>query len=483
MSQTDVITEGDVSAIVLNTLFQGKPAGTLIEVGAARPDFLSIGASFQEAAWRVLFIEPNPSFSEMHRALGHDVLQVACADYNETDQEFKVFRPRSEKSVAYLGEQITGESFSSLGTRERFADLLNAQSTKFDEEIIRVEVKTLKSILDQRSEFQHLDVLSIDVEGWEYEVLNGLDLENNKPNVIIYEELFSERRIPQLLENHGFVLWKMLSPNKIYVRRKFLEDAGQLPATRRTSGLAASRMNSYAPNFEDVLLRRCFWDVVRGFYVDIGARHPNQGSVTKSFYDRGWSGINVEPSDGFKQFAIWRILDRNVRAFVSGSTGGTTPFDPGAISPSSSVPESASGGDEIDEGAVPATTLDALVRENVGARHVNFIRIDAAGNEGAIINAADWTAFRPEIVLVRSTAPGSNERRVEDWQNCLESNGYRFAYFDGISDFWVRRESDRLLEHFAHPVNALDNFHVKDAVDREQEAKIRELERKLAQAT
>ena len=52
---------------------------------------------------------------------------------------------------------------------------------------------------------------------------------------------------------------------------------------------------SYAQNMEDVLLWRCFKDLENGTYIDVGANDPSEDSVTKAFYDRGWSGINIEP--------------------------------------------------------------------------------------------------------------------------------------------------------------------------------------------
>src|SRR5579871_669525 len=53
---------------------------------------------------------------------------------------------------------------------------------------------------------------------------------------------------------------------------------------------------SYAQNFEDVLLFRALRHVVNGQYIDVGAGHPDELSVTKAFYERGWSGIDLEPS-------------------------------------------------------------------------------------------------------------------------------------------------------------------------------------------
>ena len=52
---------------------------------------------------------------------------------------------------------------------------------------------------------------------------------------------------------------------------------------------------SHAQNREDVLLWRALNDVEQGRYIDLGAAEPVTDSVTYAFYQRGWSGINVEP--------------------------------------------------------------------------------------------------------------------------------------------------------------------------------------------
>ncbi len=65
-------------------------------------------------------------------------------------------------------------------------------------------------------------------------------------------------------------------------------------------------MISYAQNQEDVLLNRVFQGLSDGFYIDVGANDPVVDSVTKLFYDRGWTGINVEPDEN-----CWRRLERS----------------------------------------------------------------------------------------------------------------------------------------------------------------------------
>ena len=54
-------------------------------------------------------------------------------------------------------------------------------------------------------------------------------------------------------------------------------------------------INFYSQNFEDVILDRCFADINNGYYIDVGAQHEEYDSVTKYFYEKGWSGINIEP--------------------------------------------------------------------------------------------------------------------------------------------------------------------------------------------
>src|SRR5258708_13740213 len=81
---------------------------------------------------------------------------------------------------------------------------------------------------------------------------------------------------------------------------------------------------SYAQNCEDVILWRALRDVDRGFYVDIGAADPKEGSVTQAFYERGCSGVNIEPqADYFEGLVQARDRDTNRRIAVGRAAGGT----------------------------------------------------------------------------------------------------------------------------------------------------------------
>jgi len=227
--------------------------------------------------------------------------------------------------------------------------------------------------------------------------------------------------------------------------------------------------------------------VEKGFYVDVGAHHPTNASVTRWFYDQGWSGINVEPGEGIEALKAERPRDINLEVAVADFEGETTFWvhtgNTGTSTLSQSVPDIVSEkAGEIQPKIVRVTTLPAILDNYAAGKHLHFLKIDAEGAENAIVQTADWKRHRPEVVLIESTEPYTNIRKKEPWQDRLQENGYRMAYFDGVNDFWVREESSALMGAFAVPVNVLDSFRSYDPEVDILRAKVAEQSSELASA-
>jgi len=216
--------EGNVDLIVHETFFRRRKHGNLVEVGAAKPDFLSIGASYRSRGWNVIAIEPNPQFCAAHRALGHNILQYACSDEDADNVEFFVADWHGHE---YLDGEVSFESFSSLGVRGEYAALLtNVKGPKPDLTTIRVAVRKLDSILTQHApEVKEIDMLAVDVEGWELNVMRGLDISKYRPKVVILENLFDDAGYVSFMKDSGYFLWRHLRPNDVYVRTSFAPTA------------------------------------------------------------------------------------------------------------------------------------------------------------------------------------------------------------------------------------------------------------------
>ncbi|MGH2717056.1 MAG: hypothetical protein ACRDJU_00545 [Actinomycetota bacterium] len=171
-------------------------------------------------------------------------------------------------------------------------------------------------------------------------------------------------------------------------------------------------MISYAPNREDVLLAR----VLRadsGFYIDIGAGDPANGSLTRHFHERGWHGINVAASPEHRtQLAAARPADAT-------------------LAPEDAEPLSAACSAHVD-----------------GA--IDFLAVHGGADPAAVLPGGDWERWRPRIVMVAGT-PG-------EWEKVLLDAGYAQAAYDGINRFYARSEEPDLLGALAVPVNSGDDY-------------------------
>ena len=59
--------EGSVDRLIADRFF-ARQRGVVVEVGAARPDYLSVSEYFRSLGWRVIAVEPNPKFCELRGA-------------------------------------------------------------------------------------------------------------------------------------------------------------------------------------------------------------------------------------------------------------------------------------------------------------------------------------------------------------------------------------------------------------------------------
>ncbi len=232
-------------------------------------------------------------------------------------------------------------------------------------------------------------------------------------------------------------------------------------------------MISYAQQGEDVLLNRLFPPDYVGFYVDIGASHPVNCSVTKHFYDRGWSGINVEPAAVFELLRQRRPRDINLNVGVSQLPGRAMLFDyPDAPGNATLSPAVAKDNERFPCTCVPREveiiTLAQLCERHVKERTIDFMSIDVENHEAEVIGGGDWRRFRPRVLVVEATFPHSGQPTFMHWEPILLDDNYHFAIFDGLNRFYVRKEDSHLLERLNAPANSLDEYipyHHKVIVD------------------
>ena len=218
---------------------------------------------------------------------------------------------------------------------------------------------------------------------------------------------------------------------------------------------------SYAQNNEDILIWRALRHLPTGFYVDVGANDPSEDSVTRLFYDRGWRGINVEPSpEYFERLARDRTRDINLSVAVGNHDGIATFFENATRGWSTS--DQRVGAYYVAQGqakvlAVEQRTLDAILQQH-GEDEIHFLKIDVEGAEAAVLQGLDLTRRRPWVIVVEAIDPVTHRPRTDEWEPRLLASSYDCVYFDGLNRFYLAHEHRDLANAFTCPPNILDAF-------------------------
>ena len=224
---------------------------------------------------------------------------------------------------------------------------------------------------------------------------------------------------------------------------------------------------SYAQNLEDYHLARVFADQREGFYIDIGAGHPVADNVSFWFYLQGWRGIAVEPQKNLADlYAHVRPRDTAVCALLGRNTGEADFYEVDRLHGFSSTNEehaqsAARFGAEFRTLRLPVTTLAALCEAHAPGR-IDFLKVDVEGAEADVLAGADWTRWRPKVVVAEAVTPGSMAEAWRAWEPLLLAQRYNFAFFDGLNRFYVAEEESSLAERFPSeptPWHAVRHLH------------------------
>jgi FkbM family methyltransferase len=238
---------------------------------------------------------------------------------------------------------------------------------------------------------------------------------------------------------------------------------------------------SYGQNREDVVLRRALRDVAQGTYVDVGANDPRLYSLSRGFYDQGWSGVTIEPvprfasahraerpRDTLVEVAVTDEDLDSVTLHVIGDTGLSTLVD--------EVSERhARDGWSSQDVTVPASSLDRVLEDaGMQGRDIHFVSVDVEGAEPAVLRSFDLERWRPWILVVESTAPRSTEQTHEAWEPGVLAAGWVPCLFDGLSRFYASPDHPELVELLSYPACPLDEYDTdadrqrRDTIERQQ---------------
>lgn len=132
----------------------------------------------------------------------------------------------------------------------------------------------------------------------------------------------------------------------------------------------------------------------RGFYVDIGAGHPELNSNTAFLRDRAWDGLAIDGDPAWAPAWAERVHPGK----------GALYFESAIISDQAEVSFAVNAGNHwlsrLDPGGLPsrAVTLHRLL-DRYQIAQIDFLSIDIEGHEYSVLATLDLKRYRPRVIV------------------------------------------------------------------------------------
>lgn len=157
---------------------------------------------------------------------------------------------------------------------------------------------------------------------------------------------------------------------------------------------------------ENIILERIFSKKNKGFYIDVGAHHPVRFSTTLNLFQKGWSGINIEPNDeAIKAFKKKRPKDINLNIAIS-NTNNTCNYYKFIESALNTTDinivkmRKRQGFNCIEKTIIPTQTLNQVLSKYCKKTSViDILKIDVEGKELDVLKSNNWGKFIPKVII------------------------------------------------------------------------------------
>ena len=192
-----------------------------IDVGIENPVFYDNTYSLYRRGGTGLLVEADPNPISFIKAMRPSDRVINKAVYEKS----------GEKIDFYICKDIP--ALSSLDSAH--ADAWD-EAKESEREKITVETICMNDLFESLG--ADCDVLSIDIEGYDYKALQSIDFEKNRPKIIIVEMLDSIRcrseneQILNLMKENNYIFFSKTRPNGIFIDSKYEDSLHGLYGTK-----------------------------------------------------------------------------------------------------------------------------------------------------------------------------------------------------------------------------------------------------------
>lgn len=204
--------------------FHDLRGGVFVDVGAHNGVSLSNTYFFEkELGWTGICVEPMPRAFNALKNNRHSILVQGCVtNYSGPGEFLLITHPEVATNVRFLG---TPEMLSGLLDKydPRHLDRIRQTIAAWPGcgfEVIDVQCYLLNDLLEKNG-ITHVNFLSLDTEGGEFDIISSIDFSRFQIDVINLEDNYGDPRFVPFLEEKGFYLSSKKFIDLFFVNKNF----------------------------------------------------------------------------------------------------------------------------------------------------------------------------------------------------------------------------------------------------------------------
>lgn len=184
---------------------------------------------------------------------------------------------------------------------------------------------------------------------------------------------------------------------------------------------------------ENDLKERFFEGARIGFFVDVGANDPEEGSQTFHLERLGWDGVLIEPQP---ELAAKLKQRRRAKVFACAcsspeNAGSSMPLRLSGIYSSLNPNFFVAGANKGEAIEVPVRTLDDILEEAKAPTPLDLVTIDVESHEIDVLRGFTLSHWRPRLIFIEDLVLDLRLHRV------LLADGYKWVRRTGINSWYV----------------------------------------------
>ena len=196
-------------------------------------------------------------------------------------------------------------------------------------------------------------------------------------------------------------------------------------------------MQAIYPAARESALKETFLGKQPGYFVEVGANDPVEGSQTWHLEALGWTGVLIEPlpllAEQLRSARKARVVECACSSPENaGSTreffvaGALSSFDPNLMEARATAQGSIT---------VSVKTLDQVLDEANAPTPIDFLSIDVEGHEVDVLKGFDLGRWRPRLLLLEDHLLSLDKHRF------IAASGYKLFRRTALNNWYVPQTS------------------------------------------